>query len=80
MEVFRSLLIRNPLTMKFFLQAALFVFAIMSAYVSHANAMDDFRSFMTGAQSARAEFSQSVFDAKGKATQQTKGREWCASP
>ena len=73
MEVFRSLLIRNPLTMKFFLQAALFVFAIISASVAHANAMDDFRSFMTGAQSARAEFSQSVFDAKGKATQQTKG-------
>jgi outer membrane lipoprotein carrier protein len=49
------------------------LFLAFNIGLAHANAMDDFRSFMTGAQSARAEFSQSVFDAKGKATQQTKG-------
>jgi outer membrane lipoprotein carrier protein len=57
--------------MNFLLKIILFL--AFSISVAHANAMDDFRSFMTGATSARAEFSQSVFDAKGKAAQQTKG-------
>ena len=59
--------------MKVFLKAAFVIFSTISASFAHANAMEDFRSFMTGATSARAEFSQTVFDAKGKATQQTKG-------
>jgi outer membrane lipoprotein carrier protein len=59
--------------MKFFVKIALVLALNIGASLTHANAMDDFRSFMTGAQSARAEFSQSVFDAKGKVTQLTKG-------
>ena len=47
--------------------------ALVIPSLAHADAMEDFRAFMTGAQSARVEFSQTAFDAKGKTTQQTKG-------
>lgn len=40
---------------------------------AHAAAMDDFKAFLIGTQSARADFSQTVYDVKGKMTQQAKG-------
>ncbi len=45
----------------------------ISAKHSQAAAMDDFRAFITTTQSARAEFTQSVTDVKGKTTQQASG-------
>ncbi len=62
-------------TARFFTTLAVAMITISPAATSlaYANAMADFRGFMIGAQSARAEFSQTAFDAKGKATQQTKG-------
>ena len=43
------------------------------AGTAHAAAMDDFKAFLTGTQSARADFAQTVYDVKGKMTQQAKG-------
>ena len=40
---------------------------------AQAAAMDDFKAFLTGTQSARADFAQTVYDVKGKKTQQAKG-------
>ncbi len=54
---------------------AAFVCALLvGTSLAHAAAMDDFKSFLNGTQSARADFSQTVFDPKGKATQQAKGK------
>ena len=40
---------------------------------AQAAAMDDFKAFLTNTQSARADFAQTVYDVKGKQTQQAKG-------
>lgn len=53
------------------LASALTFVAFMAT--SHANALTDFRAFINGTQSARADFSQSVFDNKNKLTQEIKG-------
>ena len=56
--------------MKFLIKLfALSVFSI----TAHASAMDDFRAFITSTQSARADFTQTVIDVKGKTTQQASG-------
>jgi outer membrane lipoprotein carrier protein len=47
---------------------------------AHANAMDDFRGFLTNTQSARSEFSQTVYDSRGKVTQQASGTLAFARP
>ncbi len=54
---------------KFLLGLALF----LSATLARADVFADFRAFLTGTQSGRAEFTQVVSDAKGKVTQQAKG-------
>ena len=41
--------------------------------IAHANAISDFRSFVSTVQSGRAKFDQVVFDAQGKQTQKTAG-------
>jgi outer membrane lipoprotein carrier protein len=46
---------------------------IVSIAAAQAAAMDDFRAFLTKTQSARAEFSQTVIDARGKVGEETKG-------
>jgi outer membrane lipoprotein carrier protein len=46
---------------------------LLTIGIAHAAAMDDFRAFVSGTQSARAEFSQTVFDVRGKVTQEAKG-------
>ncbi len=45
----------------------------LMAVSAQANAIDDFRTFITSTQSARSEFAQTVFDARGKLTQQSAG-------
>ena len=47
-----------------------FLFAPLAA---HAAAMDQFRSFLSGTQSARASFEQKVYDRSGKMVQDAKG-------
>ncbi|HEX9390852.1 MAG TPA: outer membrane lipoprotein chaperone LolA [Usitatibacteraceae bacterium] len=54
--------------------ALLLTAGLVAASAVHAAAMDDFKSFLSGTQSARADFSQTVYDPKGKMTQQAKGR------
>ena len=49
------------------------VVGIFLSGTGHAAALDDFKAFLTGTQSARADFSQNVYDVKGKLTQQAKG-------
>lgn len=63
--------------MKLFSRATKIVLLLMLACVSvlaHAGAMDDFRGFLTNTQSARADFAQTVYDARGKITQQASGK------
>ena len=48
-------------------------FAAAFSLSSFANAIADFQSFVSTVQSGRANFEQSVFDAKGKQTQKTSG-------
>jgi outer membrane lipoprotein carrier protein len=45
-----------------------------SAHAQTQSAIDQFRSFVTGTQSARADFSQTVTDARGKVSSQTNGK------
>ena len=53
--------------------AKVFAASMLLVGTAHAAAMDDFKAFLTGTQSARADFSQSVYDIKGKQSQQAKG-------
>ncbi len=52
---------------------AVILVLLCSAGTAWADAMADFRAFLTGTQSGRAEFTQTVIDAKGRETQQAKG-------
>jgi outer membrane lipoprotein carrier protein len=56
------------------------VIMIFAAGVAHAAAIDDFRTFLSSTQSARADFSQTVFDARGKVTQEAQGKLVFARP
>ncbi len=47
--------------------------ALLVSSASHANAISDFQSFLSIVQSGRANFEQTVFDAKGKQSQKTTG-------
>jgi outer membrane lipoprotein carrier protein len=51
----------------------LVVFAAAFSFPAFANAIADFQSFVSTVQSGRANFEQTVFDAKGKPTQKTSG-------
>lgn len=53
--------------------AAVLLTAVTLSTAARANAIDDFRSFITSTQSARADFAQTVFDSRGKLTQQSAG-------
>ena len=57
--------------MKFF--AKTLAAGIFTMGIAHAAAIDDFKAFLTGTQSARADFTQIVYDVNGKMTQQAKG-------
>ncbi|MBL8512223.1 MAG: outer membrane lipoprotein chaperone LolA [Betaproteobacteria bacterium] len=46
---------------------------LLSIGCAHADALADFRGFINGTQSARADFSQTVFDNKNNITQEAKG-------
>jgi outer membrane lipoprotein carrier protein len=46
---------------------------LMFAGEVRADAMSDFRAFVSGTQSGKAEFTQTVYDVKGKQVQQAKG-------
>ncbi len=46
---------------------------LFSAAAANANAIADFQTFVSNVQSGRANFDQSVFDAKGKQSQSTRG-------
>ncbi len=48
-------------------------FALLLVSTAHANAIADFQSFLSTVQSGRANFEQTVFDAKGKQSQKTTG-------
>jgi outer membrane lipoprotein carrier protein len=56
------------------------VIMIFAAGAAHAAAIDDFRTFLNSTQSARADFAQTVFDARGKVTQEAKGKLVFARP
>lgn len=45
----------------------------LAAFAAHAAALDQFRSFANGTQSARASFEQKVYDRSGKLVQDAKG-------
>jgi outer membrane lipoprotein carrier protein len=55
--------------MRAFLSFAFF----LAAFGAHAAALDQFRSFVSGTQSARASFEQKVYDRSGKLVQDAKG-------
>lgn len=55
------------------ISAMLSALMLLSLSAAHANAISDFQSFVSNVQSGRAIFEQSVFDAKGKQTQRTRG-------
>lgn len=55
--------------MRFFLLPVLF----LVASAAHAAALDQFRAFANGTQSARASFEQKVYDRSGKLVQDAKG-------
>jgi outer membrane lipoprotein carrier protein len=59
---------------------ALILFTGFAGVFAHASAMDDFRGFLTNTQSARSEFAQTVYDARGKVTQQASGTLVFARP
>jgi outer membrane lipoprotein carrier protein len=46
---------------------------LLAAALSHAGAIADFQTFIGSTQSGRAQFEQTVFDAKGKSVQKTSG-------
>jgi outer membrane lipoprotein carrier protein len=50
-----------------------FSIALATTGFAYAGAIDDFRTFLTKTQSARADFSQTVYDVRGKITQEAKG-------
>jgi outer membrane lipoprotein carrier protein len=52
---------------------ALFLLAIIFSVTAQAGAIDRFKSFVRGTQSARGEFEQKVHDRSGKVTQESKG-------
>lgn len=64
--------------LKTLLRFALLTFVFSTA--AHAGAIDDFRTFLNSTQSARADFAQTVFDARGKVTQEAKGKLVFARP
>ncbi len=49
------------------------IFSFMFSNSNYANAISDFQSFVSTVQSGRANFEQTLFDAKGKQTQKTGG-------
>ena len=57
--------------MRFFVACLLSV--VLVPDTGHTNAIADFQSFVASTQSGKANFAQSVFDAKGKLSQQTGG-------
>ena len=58
---------------KFRTAMCLTMLAAVFSVSARANAISDFQSFTSSTQSGRANFEQSVFDAKGKQTQKTSG-------
>lgn len=55
------------------LLAAALIYVVTAILPAHANAIADFQSFVSAVQSGRANFEQTVFDAKGQQTQKTSG-------
>lgn len=55
---------------KFLLAACVFLLPVLGA---HASGIDALRAFMTGTQSGRADFTQTVTSAEGKVTQEARG-------
>ena len=55
------------------ISAMLCALLLLWSATAHANAISDFQSFVSNVQSGRANFDQSVFDAKGKQSQKTRG-------
>ena len=51
----------------------LFLLAALAAVPAQASSLEQFRSFVSGTQSARAAFEQKVYDKGGKLTQEAKG-------
>jgi outer membrane lipoprotein carrier protein len=58
---------------KLFFARCLGAIGLLLAANSHANAIADFQAFVSTTQSGRANFEQTVFDAKGKPAQKTSG-------
>jgi outer membrane lipoprotein carrier protein len=54
------------------MRTPLFLVALL-AFPVHASSLDEFKSFVSGTQSARAGFEQKVYDKGGKLTQEAKG-------
>jgi outer membrane lipoprotein carrier protein len=54
--------------------ASLMMVGVLGPGMANAAGIDDFKSFLTTTQSARADFTQTVHDVKGKLTQQAKGK------
>jgi outer membrane lipoprotein carrier protein len=51
----------------------LFLLAAVLASAAHADALERFKSFLSGTQTARADFEQRVYGREGKLTQQSQG-------
>ena len=58
---------------RLFFACCLGAIGLLLAASSHANAIADFQAFVSTTQSGRANFEQTVFDAKGKPAQKTSG-------
>ena len=55
------------------MRVVLLLWFLFAPPAAHAAAMDQFRSFLSGTQSARASFEQKVYDRSGKMVQDAKG-------